>query len=84
MLSDPRPVALISHMMKILEQLLLPFLRLQVIHALDPLQFAYQKKVGVEDAILDFFHQTYSHLDKGSGTVRIMFSFYFSSAFNTI
>ncbi|KAF7648078.1 hypothetical protein LDENG_00162450 [Lucifuga dentata] len=32
--------------MKTLEQLLLHLLRLQVHHVLDPLQFAYQEKVG--------------------------------------
>ena len=35
-----------------MERLLLHILRPQVRHALDPLQFAYQEKVGVEDAII--------------------------------
>ncbi|KAI3365423.1 hypothetical protein L3Q82_010502 [Scortum barcoo] len=39
--------------------------------------------VGVEDAILYLLHRAHSHLDKGSGTVRILF-LDFSSAFNTI
>ena len=52
-------------------------------HAQDPLQFAYRTAVGVEDAILYLLHRTYSHLDKGSGSVRILF-LDFSSAFNTI
>ncbi|KAI3367045.1 hypothetical protein L3Q82_009676, partial [Scortum barcoo] len=47
------------------------------------LQFAYQPGVGVEDAILYLLHRAHSHLDKGSGTVRILF-LDFSSAFNTI
>ena len=55
----------------------------QVQHAQDPLQFAYQEKVGVEDAILYLLHKAHSHLDRGSSAVRIMF-FYFSSTFNTI
>ncbi|KAJ8254653.1 hypothetical protein GJAV_G00195520 [Gymnothorax javanicus] len=37
----------------------------QVCHAVDPLQFAYQEKVGVEDAILYMLHRAYSHLDRG-------------------
>ncbi|KAJ8273972.1 hypothetical protein COCON_G00085970 [Conger conger] len=82
-LNDYRPVALTSHMMKTMERLLLNILRPQVRHALDPLQFAYQEKVGVEDAIIYLLHRTHSHLDKGKGAVRIMF-FDFSSAFNTI
>ncbi|KAI3360661.1 hypothetical protein L3Q82_002527 [Scortum barcoo] len=59
------------------------FLRPQVQHAQDRLQFAYQPGVGVEDAILYLLHRAHSHLDKGSGTVRILF-LDFSSAFNTI
>lgn len=43
---DFRPVALTSYVMKILEWLLLHHLRPQVQHAQDPLQFAYQEKVG--------------------------------------
>ncbi|KAI3358884.1 hypothetical protein L3Q82_015272 [Scortum barcoo] len=58
-------------------------LRPQVQHAQDRLQFAYQPGVGVEDAILYLLHRAHSHLDKGSGTVRILF-LDFSSAFNTI
>ena len=50
---------------------------------LDPLQFAYQEHIGVEDAVLYMLHRVHSHLDKPSRYVRIMF-FDFSSAFNTI
>uniref|UniRef100_A0A8C4RSH4 Reverse transcriptase domain-containing protein n=1 Tax=Erpetoichthys calabaricus TaxID=27687 RepID=A0A8C4RSH4_ERPCA len=67
--------------MKTMEQLLLHHLRPQVRHALDPLQFACQEKVGAEDAIY-ILHRSLSHLDRGSGAVRIMF-LDFSSAFNT-
>ncbi|KAI3377600.1 hypothetical protein L3Q82_008766 [Scortum barcoo] len=69
--------------MKTLERLFLSLLRPQVQHAQDRLQFAYQPGVGVEDAILYLLHRAHSHLDKGSGTVRILF-LDFSSAFNTI
>uniref|UniRef100_A0A3B1JXG3 Reverse transcriptase domain-containing protein n=1 Tax=Astyanax mexicanus TaxID=7994 RepID=A0A3B1JXG3_ASTMX len=82
-LNDFRPVALTSHIMKTMERLLLPLLRPQVQHALDPLQFAYREKIGVEDAVIYLLHRTYSHLDKASSALRIMF-FDFSSAFNTI
>ena len=80
---DFRPVALTSHIMKTFERLLLHVLRPQVLHAQDPLQFGYQEKVGVEDAILYLLHRAHSHLDRESGAVRIAF-FDFSSAFNTI
>ena len=82
-LNDYRPVALTSQLMKTLERLLLNLLRPQVQHAQDPLQFAYRAAVGVEDAILHLLHRAHLHLDKGGGTVRILF-LDFSSAFNTI
>ena len=82
-LNDFRPVALTPHISKTMERPLLHILRPQVRHALDPLQFAYQEKVGVEDAIVYLMHRAHSYLDKGKGAVRIMF-FDFSSAFNTI
>ncbi|TWW54295.1 hypothetical protein D4764_0109520 [Takifugu flavidus] len=82
-LNDFRPVALTSHLMKTLERLFLNLLRPQVQHAEDSLQFAYRDKVGVEDAIIYMLHRVHSHLDKGSGTARILF-LDFSSAFNTI
>ncbi|XP_058485984.1 uncharacterized protein LOC131459865 [Solea solea] len=48
-----------------------------------PGKFAYREKVGVEDAIIFLQHRSLSHLDRGSGAVRITF-LDFSSAFNTI
>ncbi|KAI3356695.1 hypothetical protein L3Q82_003380 [Scortum barcoo] len=66
-----------------MERLLLHHLRPQTHHALDPLQFAYREKTGVEDAIIFLLHRSLSHLDRGSGAVRITF-LDFSSAFNTI
>ncbi|KAI3371954.1 hypothetical protein L3Q82_006828 [Scortum barcoo] len=86
-LNDFRPVALTSHlMMKDVGAALPQPPQTQVQHAQDRLQFclpAYQPGVGVEDAILYLLHRAHSHLDKGSGTVRILF-LDFSSAFNTI
>ncbi|KAI3354570.1 hypothetical protein L3Q82_019074 [Scortum barcoo] len=43
----------------------------------------YREKTGVEDAIIFLLHRSLSHLDRGSGAVRITF-LDFSSAFNTI
>lgn len=80
--ADSRPVALTSHVMKTLERLLLSLLRPQVRHELDPLQFAYQEKVGVENVVPYLLHRAYAHLDKGSSAVRIIF-LYFSRVFNT-
>lgn len=54
----------------------------QTYRFLDLLQFAYQEKVGEVDAILYLPHRVYSHVDKGSGAVRIIV-FDCSSTFNT-
>ena len=48
-----------------------------------PLQFAYQLRFGVDDAVIYLLQQAHMHLDGGGGTVRITF-LDFSSAFNTI
>lgn len=50
---------------------------------MDPLQFAYQPNIGVDDALIYMMQRTYSHLDTLDATVKIMY-FDFSSAFNTI
>lgn len=81
--ADYRPIALTSHVMKVLERLVLAQLRPQVRTFLDPLQFAYQPHLGVDDAVIYLLQRAHMHLDGGGGTVRITF-FDFSSAFNTI
>ncbi|KAI4888527.1 hypothetical protein NFI96_008530 [Prochilodus magdalenae] len=82
-IKDYRSVALTSHIMKTMERLVLEQLRPMVQPLLDPLQFAYQPRLGVEDAIIYLLNRVYAHLDKPASTVRVMF-FDFSSAFNTI
>ena len=82
-LNDLRPIALTSQIMKCFERTILEPLALQVCPFQDPLQFAYRKKVGVDDALLYMLQSTYSHLESVASSVRIMF-FDFSSAFNTI
>ncbi|KAI4883190.1 hypothetical protein NFI96_029396, partial [Prochilodus magdalenae] len=82
-LNSYRPVALTSHLMKSLERLVLTHLRPLVRPSMDPLQFAYQPGVGVDDAVIYLLHRALFHLEKPGSTVRITF-FDFSSAFNTI
>ena len=82
-LNDYRPIALTSHIMKVMERLVLAHLRPLVGPSQDPLQFAYQPHVGVDDAIIYLLQEAYSSLDRPNTAVRIMF-FDFSSAFNTI
>lgn len=59
--------------MKTLKRLFVDLLRPQVQHAQYRLQFTYQAGVGMEDTIHYMLHQAQSHLDKGSGMVRILF-----------
>ena len=69
--------------LKILERLFSTCSDLRCKRTQDPLQFAYRTQVAVKDAVLHLQHRAHSHLDKGSGTVRIMF-LDFTSAYNTI
>ena len=69
--------------MKSFERIVLGELNHQVSSHLDPLQFAYRRGVGVDDALLYMMHSVYSHLDLAGASVRILF-FDFSSAFNTL
>lgn len=62
-------------------------IRLQILriteHALDPMQFAYRPRRGVEDATLTLLHVLFKHLE-GSGCHAQILFIDFSSAFNTI
>ena len=50
---------------------------------MDPMQFAYQPGIGVDDTIVFLLDRSLSHLEKPGSSVRIMV-FDFVSAFNTI
>ena len=69
--------------MKTMERIILRHLRPLVGTQLDPLQFAYQPGIGVDDAVIYLLHRSLLHLEDSGSTVRVMF-FDFSSAFNTI
>ena len=81
--NDYRPVALTSIAMKCFERIVKTLLLQSTNHQLDPQQFAYRPKRGVEDATLSLLHSTYEHLDKPGTHVRMLFVD-FSSAFNTL
>ncbi|KAK0139097.1 hypothetical protein N1851_024386 [Merluccius polli] len=66
---DFRPVALTSHVMKTFERMVLEHLRPLVRDCLDPLQFAYQTDIGVEDAIICLLHRAYTHLERPQSMV---------------
>lgn len=59
--------------MKTVESLVLQYLRLLLTAFLDPLQFAYQPNIGVEDAITFFTLKAFLHLEKQRSAVRAMF-----------
>ena len=69
--------------MKGFERLVLSQLQEEVSLHVDPLQFAYKRHRGVDDAILTLLHGTYSHLEKPKSFIRLVFVD-FSSAFNTV
>ncbi len=69
--------------MKTMERIILNCLRSLVSSEIDPLQFAYQSSIGVDDAVIYLLHRSYLHLEDAGRAVRIMF-FNLSSAFNTI
>ncbi|KAI3370902.1 hypothetical protein L3Q82_007411 [Scortum barcoo] len=67
-LNSYRPVALTSHLMKTLERLVLAHLRPLVSSFMDPLQFAYQPDIGVDDAVIYLLHTSLTHLEKAGST----------------
>ena len=82
-MNNLRPVALTPIVMKCFERLVLKLLKREVEVQLDPLQFAYKTKRGVEDAVLVFVNNALKHMESPKTFVRILF-IDFSSAFNTI
>lgn len=61
--NDYHPVVLTSQVMKVLEQIVLYLLWLQVQYSQDPLQFAHKEKLGVDNAVLYLLHQALTSLD---------------------
>lgn len=82
-MNDLRPIAMTSSFMKLFERAVLNILEPEVANYIDPLQFAYRKNRGVDDALLYLLNRCYSHLEKAGSSIRLMF-YDFSSAFNTI
>ena len=60
-MNNLRPVALTPIIMKSFERLVLKLLKREVELQLDPLQFAYKTKRGVEDAVLVFVNNALKH-----------------------
>ena len=81
--NDFRLVALTYIIAKCVERLVCNQLIKSVANHMDPLQFAYRAKRGVEDAILTLFNLIASQLDTSGTAVRVLFMD-FSSTINTI
>ena len=82
-MNDFRSVALTSILAKCMERIVRNQLVASVADRMDPLQFAYKVRRGVEDACLVLVNLIASYLDKSGSYVRVMFMI-FSSAFNAI
>ncbi|KAK0134267.1 hypothetical protein N1851_030177 [Merluccius polli] len=82
-LNDFRPVALTSLIAKSFEKLIKAELLVKVEPLLDPYQFTYRAKRGVQDATITLLNLLYKHLEKSGNHARLLFVD-FSSAFNTI
>ena len=72
-LNDFRPVALTSLAMKCLEKIVQTEVLKETEHLLDPLQFAYMHRKGVEGATLTILNLVHTHLEKETVHTRIMF-----------
>ncbi|KAI3355536.1 hypothetical protein L3Q82_018361 [Scortum barcoo] len=70
-LNDYRPIALTSHIMKVMERLVLAHLRPKVCSSQGPLQFVYHCQVGVDDSITYLLQRAYSSVDRPDTTVRL-------------
>ena len=82
-MNDLRPVALTSIIMKSFERIILKEIKFSFSPVQDNFQFAYRSGRSVDDAILLFLDNVYSHLDTPRAYCRVLFVD-FSSAFNTI
>lgn len=68
--------------MKTFERQVLSYIKASMSTYMDPLQFANQPYVGVNDALIYMLQRAYAHLNTPDASVRFRF-FDFSSAFNT-
>ncbi|XP_070182906.1 uncharacterized protein [Littorina saxatilis] len=79
-LNDYRPVALTSVVMKVLERLVLKYLRAATNHVMDPLQFAYRANRSVDDAVALGLHYILQHLEQPRTPQRVRINDIFSES----
>ncbi|XDV34345.1 hypothetical protein PO909_004512 [Leuciscus waleckii] len=82
-LNDFRPISLTSVLGKCMERVIMRHLMYFVSDVLDPLQFAYKKARGTDDAVLTLYNSVAEHVQLTSNYARIFF-LDFTSAFNTM
>ena len=82
-MNDFRAIALTSIICKSLEKIVCDYLTVSMANRMDPLQFAYKAKRGVEDATLTLMELVTQHLGQTGTFIRILM-IDFSSAFNTL
>ena len=78
-----RPIALTSHILKVMQRLVLAHVSQLLCSSQDTLKFVQQPYVGVDEAIICRLQKAHSELDRPNTAVHITF-FDFSSIFNTI
>ena len=69
-MNNLRPVALTPIVIKCFERLVLKLIKREVEPQLDPLQFAYNTKRGVEDAVLVYVKNALKHMESPKTFVR--------------
>ena len=82
-MNDLRPVALTPCVIKVFERCVLFHLNEKVHDYIDPYQFAYKSKRGIEDVIAHVLFNIYTHLYLPMSNYKVDVWFYFSRAFNT-
>ena len=82
-LNDFRLVALTSVVMKVLERLVLTYLKSVINSSMDPLQFAYRENRCTADAVALALHFVMQNLESRNRYARILFVDH-SSVFNKV
>lgn len=82
-LNDLRRVALTSLVMKAMETIIKQHIVRATDPLMDPLQFAYRARRGVDDAKIFILDSIHKHLELPDSSARLLFAD-FSSAFNTL
>ncbi len=81
--NDFRPIALTSVLCNTMERILAKYLMSSAGSSTDPLQFAYRRNRGTDDAVLTMMNFVTCHLQNSNSYARILF-LDFTSAFNTM